>query len=261
MRAPTPSWRRATGGPARRGPAPGRGGWRSGWRPCSWSRSSPPGWRWAPSAASGHAERSLVADANRLAAIARRGGHLDLTFLLAAQGFRLAETPETQDGLLAALAEQRRAVRAVPFPGGLLGRKPGQRWADPLHRRRAADPDAGTVASGELPGIVLELSAEGWDGWHGTDASPTERRGGHGGCRQDDQPWFRVVDADGSVRPVLTGDAVGGTPFDVSFTADGRLVDVLVATPTEDAAAGRAGAWSRSTPPTARGTRRVSQAR
>ena len=40
----------------------------------------------------------------------------------------------------------------------------------------------------------------------------------------------------------------------------GWRFDVLVATPTEGAAPGRAGAWSSSTPPTARGTRRVSQA-
>ncbi len=44
-----------------------------------------------------------------------------------------------------------------------------------------------------------------------------------------------MIDADGTVRPVLSGDALGGTPLDVSFTADGRLVDVFVAAPGDEA--------------------------
>ncbi len=60
---------------------------------------------------------SLLADANRLAAVSTTAGSLDLSLLLAAQGVRLADTPETQDGLLTALASHGRARRVVPFQG------------------------------------------------------------------------------------------------------------------------------------------------
>ena len=66
------------------------------------------------------AQRSLIADANRLAALSTTAGRLDLSLLLAAQAVRLADTPETQDGLLAALTEHGRAERAVPFEGAFV---------------------------------------------------------------------------------------------------------------------------------------------
>ena len=56
-------------------------------------------------------EASLVADANRLAALSTTAGRPDVSLLLAAQAVRLADTPETQDGLLTALIEHRRAER------------------------------------------------------------------------------------------------------------------------------------------------------
>ena len=59
----------------------------------------------------------MVADANRLAALSTAVGRLDLALLLAAQGVRLADTPEAQDGLLAALAEHGRAERVIGFDG------------------------------------------------------------------------------------------------------------------------------------------------
>ena len=63
---------------------------------------------------------TLVADANRLAALSTTVGSLDLSFLLAAEGFRLADTPETEDGLLSGLAEHPRATRATTFSGNLF---------------------------------------------------------------------------------------------------------------------------------------------
>ena len=93
----------------------------------------------------------------------------------------MEETPETWDALLAVLVEHRRADDgAGAVSGGLLGGKPGND-GQTLYIGGGRRILTWAVPSGELPGIVLELSAEGWDGWHGTDASPTEPRGGHGG--------------------------------------------------------------------------------
>ncbi len=66
------------------------------------------------------AERAtLVADANRLAATAGTATDLDLSLLLATEAVRTADTPETQDGLLAALVEHRQAVSVFRTPSGM----------------------------------------------------------------------------------------------------------------------------------------------
>ena len=80
------------------------------------------------------------------------------------------------------------------------------------------------------------------------------RPGGFDVVGVDERPWVRDGRR-GRARPARAERrALGGEPLDVSFTADGRLVDVLVAAPS-DADGGRPGAWSRSTPPTAPRTR------
>jgi hypothetical protein len=56
---------------------------------------------------------SLIADANRLAAVSGQAPSGDLASLLAAQSYRLADTPEAEDGLLQALIEHRHLARAV----------------------------------------------------------------------------------------------------------------------------------------------------
>ena len=181
---------------------------------------------------------SLVADANRLAALSTSVVSPDLSFLLAAQGFRLADTPETQDGLLAALAGHRRAVRAVPFPGGLVSTNLGN-GGQTLFIQGVRGLVAWEVFSDELP-RVLDLSADDWSRVTAAAASPTEAVAALVGFDvvgvDETVPWVRMVNADGAVRPVLSGNALGGTPLDVSFTADGRLVDILVAAPSDDGA-------------------------
>jgi hypothetical protein len=42
---------------------------------------------------------------------------LDLTYLLAAQGVRLKDTPETRDALLASLVEHRRVIHMETIGG------------------------------------------------------------------------------------------------------------------------------------------------
>jgi WD40 repeat protein len=177
---------------------------------------------------------SLVADANRLAALSATVDTLDLQYLLAAEAFRLADTPETQDGLLSVLAEYRRAVRAVPFPGGLHWGKLGN-GGRTLFIAGVRGIHKWEIESGELP-RALDLGTHDWSNLTGIAASPTEAVAATVGVEVD-EPWFRMIDAEGTVRPVLSGDMLGGTPIDVSFTADGRLVDVFVAAPG-DAAGG-----------------------
>ena len=178
------------------------------------------------------AEReSLIADANRLAAMSTTVDTLDLWFLLAAQGFRLADTPETQDGLLAALAGHRRAVRAVPFPGGLRHAALGN-GGQTLFIAGAQGLHAWDLDSAQLP-RDLHLPADNFLAGGGLDVSPTDAVAAMVGGVEGASTWFRVIDADGRVRQELSGDEFGGVLINVSFTADGRWVDVVVAVPSD----------------------------
>ena len=85
-------------------------------------------------------ETSLVADANRLAALSGTAESLDLTYLLAAQGFRLRDTPETRDALLASLVEHRRVIRTETMRRG-TPRFPRRRRPDGLRRQPPHRPD------------------------------------------------------------------------------------------------------------------------
>ncbi|TFV91552.1 hypothetical protein E4P40_05860 [Blastococcus sp. CT_GayMR20] len=174
---------------------------------------------------------SLVADANRLAAMSTTVDTLDLRFLLAAQGFRLADTPESQDGLLAALAGQRRAVRAVPFPGGLRNAALGN-GGQTLFIAGAQGLHAWDIDSAQLP-RDLHLPADNFLAGGGLDVSPTGAVAAMVGGVQGESTWLRVIDADGRVRLELSGDEFGGALLDASFTGDGRLVDVIVAAPSD----------------------------
>jgi hypothetical protein len=89
---------------------------------------------------------TTVADANRLAALSTTVGPLDLSLLLAAQAVRLAKTPETQDGLLAALrrAPARGAGRAARWPG--LRCDAGRPGKDAVRRDPRRNPERGGLA-------------------------------------------------------------------------------------------------------------------
>jgi len=179
--------------------------------------------------ASRAAERtSLVDDANRLAELSRSVGSLDLSLLLAAEGFRVADTPETQDGLLTTLLAHRRAARAVPLPQGFGG---------------------GTLA---LAGDTLFVGAGGrqlvsWAvpagsplnmrgmshraGWRATDASPSGGVLVAMGFNGVSGPWMWIIGNTGATYVPRIGDDIGGEPFGAAFTADGEMVDAFVATP------------------------------
>jgi DNA-binding SARP family transcriptional activator/WD40 repeat protein len=182
---------------------------------------------------------SLVADANRLAALSGPAGSADLAFLLAVQGYRLADTPQTEDGLLQALVEHRHLARVLsvgPEHWGVSfadeGRtlyiwgRPSFRWAAPF-----ADP----------PEAVPELPAELPDGLRESVVSPTESVIAHVGASPEGT-WVRLVDADGVVHSVLDGGDVGGEPFGGFFTPDGRSINAFVFE-TVDGGPASASAW------------------
>lgn len=169
---------------------------------------------------------SVVADANRLAALSTTVGSLDVALLLAAQAVRLADTPETQDGLLAVLLEHGRAVRAVPFAGAAQGSELGN-GGTTLFIGIGPEILSWAVGPTALPTSALELGPE-WGAWRGSAASPREPVLAASGWA-DDEPWVRLVGAGGQERVLARGASVGGFPLDVAFTADGRSLRLLVA--------------------------------
>ncbi|MGY1608920.1 nSTAND1 domain-containing NTPase [Geodermatophilus sp. SYSU D00700] len=167
---------------------------------------------------------SLVADANRLAALSTTAGRLDVSLLLAAQAERLADTPETQDALLTAVLAHQRAVRAVPVPGRVRGGVLAGGGRS-LFLGVGSELVTWEVGPTSLPRAVEGL--EEWGGWRAAAASPVDDViVGFGATEVG--PWVRRADVAGADRLLLSGDEVGGTPVAGSFTADGRQVQLLV---------------------------------
>jgi hypothetical protein len=169
---------------------------------------------------------ALVAEANRLATLSATVGELDLSLLLAAEGFRLADTPETRAGLRATLTEHRRAVRigsltpfvhdgAVADNGRTLFLGAGDRL------------ETWPVVGRRLPAGGLDVPSE-WVIRRAFDASPTEAVVAAAGSSQHG-PWLRVADGDLDERLRLGSDTLGGAPFGLSFTPDGRRMAVVLA--------------------------------
>jgi WD40 repeat protein len=172
---------------------------------------------------------SRIADANRLAALSGTAESLDLTYLLAAQGLRLRDTPETRDTLLASLVEHRRVIRTETFSGG----GPLGSLADGGRTIFVGNEITGQIFSWSVdspdPPRLVEDAEEGWEGWRATAASPTEPvllTAGTG----ESGPWVRTVHADGTVREVLTGAEVGGDPVGAVVLPDGRRARLVVGT-------------------------------
>ena len=157
--------------------------------------------------------------------------------------------PQTQDGLLATLAERRRAVHGATIPEIFFRSKLAD-GGETLFAAGSGKVQSWAVTSGKPPRVILEIG-EDWPTWRAVDASPTAPLLALAGVGTDG-PWLRLVDADGGEQTVLSGDALGGEPFGITFTADGRSLDVVLAEPV-DGARDRPGGWSGSTPRTGRG--------
>ena len=173
-------------------------------------------------------DTSLAADANRLAALSGTAESLDLTYLLAAQGFRLQDTPETRDALLASLVDHRRVIRTQTFGGG----GPLGSLADGGRTMFIGNALTGQVFSWPVdspdPPRLLEDAGQGWEGWRVTAASPTEPLLLTAGADESGL-WVRTVDADGAVREVLESAKVAGEPIGAAVLPDGRRARLLVA--------------------------------
>jgi DNA-binding SARP family transcriptional activator len=178
---------------------------------------------------------AVRAEGNRLASQSRTTQELDLAMLLAAQGFRLADTAATRDALRAAVTGHRRALRVVPLSQVTRSGSLGAGGETFFIIDRAADLLGWPVMSESSPQLIGRLPVI-WAQHRMVDASPTEERLAAAGPSRVG-PWVRVVDARRGERLLLSGDQIGGDPVALRFTADGRLLDLLVAAPTAGGAA------------------------
>jgi WD40 repeat protein len=166
---------------------------------------------------------SAVADANRLAAVAGANKDLDLSLLLAAEAVRVADTPDTRDGLLSTLVEHRQ----------VLG----------MHRVPVGRPQRAAVAGGGRV-LVTILNMGPVLAWDLTDSGPPRDLMPDNGR---DQPrdlavspdgelvavtvgnGVRVRDVQGGHRLDLDGEAFGGAAWNLVFEPDGEHLLVAVA--------------------------------
>lgn len=181
-------------------------------------------------------DATLVADANRLAALSGTAESLDLTYLLAAQGFRLRDTPETQDALLTSLVEHRRVIRTVTTGAPPLGSLADGGGTVIVGNEITGRILSWPVGSADRPRLVLEADDENWAGWSATAASPTDPAVLVAGTAASG-PWVRMVHADGTIRDLLRGAEVGGEPIGAVVLPDGRRARLLV-TGADEAARG-----------------------
>ena len=170
-----------------------------------------------------------VADANRLVALSASETRLDTSLLLAAQAFRLADTPETRGGLTAALDGRARVERAVSVGGvpqhALLAG--GRTVTFGVGNTVVGWP----VGPSTLPSVLLELPVE-WGAATVVAPSAAEDLLLLAGVYRSGAPWLRTISTlDGTSRLLLEGDQVGGRPVDGAVTADGRRLLLLVAEP------------------------------
>lgn len=170
------------------------------------------------------AAASVEADANRLAALSRSVGSLDLSLLLAAQAAQMADTAATQDGLLSTLVRHRRALRVA------------QLGAQPADLELAAD--GRTMFVARHTGIVaLDVESAGeprpvnnWDQPTNIAAAQSADVVAAWRWKAWGVPQVGVFGPDGTLRQQLVGfDRIGGWPETFGFRPDGRRLLVLVA--------------------------------
>ena len=166
---------------------------------------------------------TTIADANRLAVQSTTVGQLDVSLLLAAEANLLANTLESQDGLLAALIRHRRAVDVAT-----LGRQAFD----------AALAGTGGVLFATFPGTGARVVAQQIrgrtpprpvvDGWpDDIDGSPTEDL--VAAAYMNEGPKLEVYRADGTKLLGQEGLSLGW-PTDVAFSDDGRRLRVALGT-------------------------------
>jgi hypothetical protein len=178
-------------------------------------------------------DSALEATADRLAALSATAVPLDTAVLLAAEGFRLADTSATRAALWTTVHEHERVVGAVSFAGNP---------EDPALSGggRAVTFGTGvavlewTVGTSDTPHVLRGIPPE-WGAWIAAAPSPVAEEVMGAGVAGSG-PWLRMVSArDGTSRLLLRGDQVGGRPVDGAISADGGRVLLLVAAPAPEA--------------------------
>ena len=145
------------------------------------------------------------------------------------EGYRLADTDDTRAGLSDTLAEHRRALGVAPISQFAKAPSLGDGGRTLFAVGNKADLLTWPVMALDRPGVGAQLGSE-WAQPSAFDASPTDALVAAAGTVRRG-PWFGVADAEGSAVLRLSGDEVGGSPFELSFTPDGRHVDLLVSAP------------------------------
>lgn len=164
-----------------------------------------------------------LAEANRLAALSTTVSSLDVSLLLAAEAAQAADTPETRDGLLAALVEHRRAVRVVqvgaPVTRMSLGDAGRTMFVD-LGREVVA----WRAGSASPPAEV-----HAWYNPSDVDASPTDDV-----VAVIDQSDRGVEAYDAAGTEQLAVGSLGGWVRQISYSPDGERLRVVVGHRTPD---------------------------
>jgi WD40 repeat protein len=167
---------------------------------------------------------ALRGDGVRLAALSETSNGLDLALLLAAQAVTLSDTAQTEDSLLAGLLRHQRALGMVTLPRDVVATAvsgAGTLWVD----------DGFSLYTWRPPTAAAEPTRVGTSDSGVVDASPTEDLLVGAVPAGGSVPSFRLklYDRQDDERPLADDGLVRGAPLAVTFTADGRRVDVVAA--------------------------------
>ena len=169
--------------------------------------------------ASEAAAASTASDANRLAALSRSVGSLDLSMLLAAAALRTADTPATQDGLLSSLVRHRRATQVVQ-----LGQSPLDGELADGGRTLFVSSQNGVLAW-DVGKLDKPRRVVAWDQPGDIAASPTDDLVALWSVDSQEQPQVGVFDSQGRRHLLVRGrKVIGGFPTTFGFSADGRTL-------------------------------------
>ena len=194
---------------------------------------------WSGRSSENAEETATVADANRLAALSVTEDSVGLSLLMAAEAYRLADTPQTRGGLTHAVDGHERVERAASFPG--VPQDPVLSSGRTLTFGVGNSVVGWSIGPMTVPRVIMPIPGQ-WGAWLVAAPSPVEDVVMGAGVAQGG-PWLRRVSAlDGTSRLLLQGDQVGGRPVDGVVTADGRRLLLLVAA-EDDAAPGDAARW------------------
>ena len=180
-------------------------------------------------------QQAAVTDANKLAALSAKETRLDTSLLLAAQAFRLANTPETRGGLAALVDGHARVERAVSFRGE--PQDPVLSGGNTVTFSIGGSVVGWPMDPRAVPSVVMDIPGD-WGRWIFAAPTPVSGLLLSAGVSSTG-PWLRTVSAlEGTNRSVLEGDQVGGRPVDGAALADARRLLLLVAGPDAAGAAG-----------------------